>query len=112
MDIAEIVLKINDFISIRENMMVIKKINTGNITFSNVRDCLIRLGKILEENFEKTYYLANIPAGIANKNVAVVLVKWDKQNISLCAGAKEGFINQKTANKAVERIIEVLKEHY
>ncbi|WP_027621463.1 hypothetical protein [Acetivibrio clariflavus] len=106
MNRAEIVSKINEFIPVKEAQIVEKVINVDNITFTNVRDRLIGLGKILEENFDDTYYVVNVPAGVANKNTAVVLVRWSEDNISLFAYAKEGLINQHTADKAIERVIE------
>jgi hypothetical protein len=102
---TEIISKINEFIPVKEKQIVEKAINADNITFTNVRDRLIGLGKILEENFDDTYYVVNVPAGVGNKNAAVVLVKWSEESISLFGYAKEGIINQHTAYKAIERVI-------
>ena len=102
----EIASKINEFIPVKEKQIVENVINAENITFTNVRDRLIGLGKILEENFDDNYYIVNVPAGVANKNTAVVLIKWSEVSISLFAYAKEGLINQHTADNAIKKVIE------
>lgn len=73
-----------------------------------MRDRLIGLGKILEESFENNYYIVNVPAGVANKNAAVVLILWSDENLTMYAYAREGLINQHTADKAIERVVEKL----
>jgi len=106
---TEIFSKISEFIPVKENQIVEMVINTEKTTFTNVRDRLIGLGKILEENFDNTYYVINVPAGVANKNAAVILVKWSEKSISLYGYAKEGLINQHTADKAIEKVIKRLE---
>lgn len=107
---TEIIEKINEYIPIKEKQVVEKNIDASGLTFVNLRDRLIGLGKILEENFANDYYLVNVPAGVANKNAAVVLILWSKENLSMFAYAKEGLINQHTADKAIGRVIEKLTQ--
>ena len=52
------------------------------------------------------YYVVNVPAGVANKNAAVVLVLWSEETLSLFAYAKEGLIHQNTAENAIKKVIE------
>lgn len=103
---VDIISKMNEYILVKEKQVVEKEIKITNITFTNVRDKLIGMGKILEENFEDTYYIVNVPAGIANINSAIVFVKWNRESLALWAYAKEGLINQHTADGAIEKMIE------
>lgn len=105
---VDVISKMNDYIFVKEKQVVEKEIKITNITFTNVRDRLIGMGKILEENFEDTYYIVNVPAGVANKNSAIVFVKWNNESLTLWAYAKEGLINQHTADDAIERMIKRL----
>lgn len=102
---ADIISKMNEYILVKENRVVEKRIKIVNITFTNVRDRLIGMGKILEENFEDTYYIVNVLAGVAKQNSAIVFVKWTNESLTLWAYAKEGLINQHTADDAIERMI-------
>ena len=56
MEKSEIITKINDYIKIRENKIIEISLIVNNLSFLNLRDKLIGLGKILEENYKKYYY--------------------------------------------------------
>lgn len=103
---VDIISKLKEYIFVKEKQVVEKEIKITNITFTNVRDRLIGMGQILEENFEDTYYVVNVPAGVADKNSAIVLVKWDKESLKLWAYAKEGLISQCTAELAMKKVID------
>ena len=103
---AEVIAKINEYIPIKEKLIFEKSIDTNGLTFANVRDRLFGLGTILEESFGDCYYVVNVPAGVANKNAAVVLVLWSEETLSLFAYAKEGLIHQNTAENAIKKVIE------
>ena len=49
---------------LRKNEIVIKEYFVDNITFDNLRDCLIGNAKILEEDFEKQIYVVTVDSGI------------------------------------------------
>lgn len=102
---VDIISKMNEYILVKEKQVVEKRIKIANISFTNVRDKIIGMGKILEENFEDTYYIVNVSAGVANRNSAIVFVKWNDESLTLWAYAKEGLINQHTADGAIERMI-------
>ena len=102
---AEIVAKINEFIPVKEKQIVEKSIDVNGLSFVNLRNRLIGLGKILEENLDNNYYVVNIPAGFANKNAAVILIIWSAEKLSLFAYSKEGLINQHTVDEAIEKVI-------
>ena len=67
------------------------------------------MGIILEENFEETFYIIQVSSGFLNKNSAIVVVKWNSEEISFYGYAHEGLINQTTAEKAVEKLIEKIR---
>ena len=108
MEKSEIITKINDYIKIRENKIIEISLIVNNLSFLNLRDKLIGLGKILEENYKKYYYVIKVPAGVANKNSAIVCILWSNDIISIFSYAKEGLINQHTASKAIEKVIDRL----
>lgn len=107
---TEIIEKINNYIPIKEKQVYEKSIDINGLTFINLRDRLIGLGGILEENFDNNYYAVNIQAGVGNKNAAVVLILWSKEKLSMFAYAKEGFINQHTADAAIKKVIEKITQ--
>ena len=98
--------KINEYISVKEKQAVEKNISIDNMSFINVRDRLIGLGNILEENLHDNYYIVNVPSGVANKNEAIILVEWNGNSINFYGFAKEGLINQHTANRAIDKIVD------
>ena len=52
MDKKLLVDKISEYISVKENGIVERQINVLNMSFVNLRDSIIGIGKILEEDFE------------------------------------------------------------
>ena len=106
-----IIIKLNEYIYLSKNKdeIIEKKIDTNTITFTNLRDRLLGTGRILEENFEETYYIIQVSSGLLNKNSAIVVVIWNSEEISLYGYAQEGLINQHTAEKAIEKLIEKIK---
>ena len=106
-----IIIKLNEYINLSKNKDEIfeKIIDTNKITFINLRNRLLGMGTILEENFEETYYIIEVSSGLLNKNSAIVVVKWNSEEISFYGYAQEGLINQHTAEKAVEKLIEKIK---
>lgn len=100
--------KIGNYISVKENKVVWKSVEVKDMTFANLRDNIIGVGRILEEDFENSIYVVNIGAGIANMNNAVVAMSLDNGKLHFVGYAKEGLINQRTADKAISQIIERL----
>ena len=75
------------------------------MSFSNLRDKLIALGQILEENFKYNYYILSIHAGFLNKNEAILLIRLKKNKIYIIGYAVEGLIKQNTVLDAIEKVI-------
>ena len=109
----EIMDKLYSYVLAKENEVVIKEYFVDNITFDNLRDCLIGNAKILEEDFEKQIYVVTVDSCINNINGALIVIQRVNNNkLSLAGYAREGWINQHTAEKAILKIIEQIKSKY
>jgi hypothetical protein len=97
--------KIEKFIAIREEEIEEKIVDVNNLSFINLRDSIIGLGTILDEDFGTQSYVVNVPSGIANRNSAVVVVQLYENQLFLLGYAKEGIINQHTTSKAIEKLL-------
>ncbi len=80
------------------------EITVKGINYRIVRDNLIILGNIIEQNEKKKTYTVCINAGVANSNPCIIVVYVDKDLVFVDAFAREGLINQHTARKAVKKI--------
>ena len=80
------------------------EVKIEGIKYKIVRDNLIFLGKILDENEKRKTYTVCINAGVANSNPCIVVVYVDTDLVFIDAFAREGLINQHTARKAVKKI--------
>lgn len=105
----DIIEKLNEYIQVKEKDIVEKKLSVEDRTFIQVRDRLLGMGKILEEDFEKKVYIIAVMAGVANMNTAFVGVQLKNNELILVGYAKEGLIKQHTAEKAIAKLEEVLK---
>lgn len=76
--------------------------------FLNVRNAVMESGKVLLEDRDESTVEGIIYAGAGNMNPAIVVVCVSGNTITVSAFAKEGFINQHTAKKAIERFIAAL----
>lgn len=107
----DLIEKLHTYTLVKEKDIVQSECNMGNMTFSDLRDVLIGKGKILEEDFEKKIYVAAIEAGVADMNVAIVAIQWtDSEKLYITAYAREGLIKQHTAEKAIAKIKEQIKQ--
>ncbi len=89
----------------------IKQATFGKIEFQEelhtlrvIRDVLIEVGDILEEDLDSGCYIATVKAGVGSANTAIVVALVDGQVSFFGACAKEGLIKQSTAKKALEKI--------
>lgn len=80
------------------------ELSIEGIKYKVVRDNLILLGNILEENEKKKTYTVCINAGVANSNPCIIVVYVDMDKVFINAFAREGLINQHTARKAIKKI--------
>ena len=87
-----------------------EELQIDGITFLAVRDKLILLGKVLEENEKKKLYTGCINAGVGNSNPCILVVYVNVNMVVIDAFAREGLINQHTAKKAVKKLKESLRK--
>lgn len=88
----------------KENGMIFRHITGKKLTFVQLRDSLLGLGRILEEDFENKIYVISIAAGVADRNAAVVAVRLSGDSLDFAGYAREGLIKQHTAEKAIEKV--------
>ena len=84
-----------------------EKISAMDYSILMVRDALLGLGTILEENLEKQYYMTTIKVGFLGAAESVALVYLNTDVLSVAAYAKEGLIPQHNAQKAID----IIKKH-
>ena len=92
----------------KEKGMIFKQAAVTKLTFAQLRDSLLGLGRILEEDFENKIYVTSIAAGVADRNAAVVAVRLSGDSLDLAGYAREGLIKQHTGEKAIEKICTVI----
>ena len=93
-----------EFVTLKEKDVEEKRLSVGDMTFSNLRDCLIGLGTILDEDFNLNSYVMSVPAGVANRNTSVVAIQFMENELCILGYAPEGLINQHTAKKAIDKV--------
>lgn len=81
-----------------------QKVPVQNYNILKVRDAILGLGIILEEDLQNQFYLTTVKTGFLGTNEAVAIVLLNNNVVSVAAYAPEGLINQNIANKAVEKI--------
>ena len=106
----ELLEKLGLYTSFEEKNIVYKETVPKNMSFSNLRDRLIGLGTIIEEDFHANIYVLIVMAGIKNMNSAIVVIKLTHEKLLFASYAKEGIINQHTANKAIDKVIKKILE--
>lgn len=99
-----LIQKMKEYMPFKEKEVVEKNIDVRKMTFANLRDSLIGLGTILEEDFELNSYIVSVPAGIADMNNAIVAIQLTKNELYMCGYAPEGLIKQHTAKKAIDKV--------
>lgn len=108
MDIQELLVfagRKNEVID--ENMPVKKvfaameseKVEDPCVSFRKIRDAVLGMGKILEENQEEQYYLLIADVGLS---AAVLIARVSEGAAEVAAYADEGIIRQNLAHKAIE----------
>ncbi len=105
MDKEILVKKMKNYIPVKDNGLEERTADVADMTFINLRDSLIGLGTILDEDFSLNSYIAEVPAGIAGKNRAIVAIQLKGNKLYLLGYAKEGLINQHTAAKALDKVL-------
>ena len=74
------------------------------LTPAKVRDVMRQFSELVEESEGQDAFAAVVGAGFANMNPAVVSVTIEGDGIHMTAYAKEGLVNQHTAESALNRV--------
>lgn len=80
------------------------------ISLMQLRDGLLRIGHILEENIDEKIYVVSIKAGKLGVNNAVIVCKLSAKHLYLVGYAREGLLKQNTCIKAMKKIGDMLDE--
>ena len=78
----------------------------GNL-YEKARQALPQKGAVLEEEAGRLMYLT--ASGFGKRNLAVMELLFEEGAVTLRAWAKEGFIYQKTAEGAIQTVLEALE---
>ena len=114
-DIKKLLVKVakaNDLMSPKVSMEKIEKqietvvVEKPGVQILQVRDTLFGMGKIMEENIEKEYYLSTIRVGL---HAAILLARCLENSVEVATWAEESLINQHTAKKALDQFSEALR---
>ena len=81
-----------------------ENIDVNNFNILKVRDAIMGLGTILEEDLDNKYYITTVKIGSIGAYEAVAIVSLDQNKLSIAAYAKEGLLFQNNARKAVDKI--------
>lgn len=98
------------YLNIDKNRIVETKCSVKNMTLSMLRDSLVGLGRILDENITESLYVIEMNAGFVGLNHAVIVVQLDNNTLTFIGGAREGLVNQHTAEKAIDRLVKKLQK--
>ena len=104
MDKKALIKKMKEYTSFKEKDVEERTLDVKEMSLTNLRDSLIGLGTILDEDLELNSYIISVSAGVANMNGAIVAVQLDDGDIYLLGYAREGLINQHTARKAMDKV--------
>ncbi len=95
--------------NIKENDIKYKCINIDKkITMLRIRDSIVTIGKILEEDLKQQIYVVALKGGIGNLNKAVIAIQLDDKKIKLAGYAPEGLIKQNTVDKCFTKVTDVI----
>lgn len=94
--------KLREYVRIKDELVETEEISE-KVSMLKIRDTLLLIGNIIKEDLDEEFYIGTINAGIANKNIAFIIIKKNEGNLAVCCYAREGLIKQHTARKAIEK---------
>ena len=94
--------KLSEYVRIKDELVETEEISE-KVSMLKIRDTLLLIGNILKEDLDEEFYIGTINAGIANKNIAFIIIKKNEGNLAICCYSREGLIKQHTARKAIEK---------
>ena len=94
--------KLSEYVRIKDELVETEEISE-KVSMLKIRDTLLLIGNIIKEDLDEEFYIGTINAGIANKNIAFIIIKKNEGNLAVCCYAREVLIKQHTARKAIEK---------
>ena len=80
------------------------KFEIDGCTTVHLTESITDIGKVIEQSDDETEFVAVVGAGIANKNIAMLVVKLCGNIVEVHALAREGLIRQGTARQAITKL--------
>lgn len=74
-----------------------------------IREALLKVGEILEEDENKKTIIALIPSGSMNASHALLVALYSENTVDIAAFFKEGLIKQHGARQAIDKVEQQLK---
>jgi len=107
-------IKVNNLLTekfrIPENKIINQTLDVKDFDFKRLHGILLALGGIVFESEDESICLANVKSGFFNMNDAILAVQLIDNKLFVASFAEEGIINQRTAERAIEELIKVLKK--
>ena len=111
MSYDELTFILKKAVKIEERNVQYSHIAVKNLSILKLRDILIECSKILFEDINDSVYVAEFRSGFLKKNSAVAALKLEQNQIIVAVYAKEGILNQRTAEGAINEIREKIKKY-
>lgn len=102
--VSELIEKIRNYVNINDNEIITDTTPCNGISEMKLRDYLMEIGTILEYDENANIFIATIKAGFGDRNPAIVGMMLHDKTFYIAAYAKEGFIHQETAQKAIQKV--------
>ena len=107
----DINIRLSQFCSISEEQINNRLVTVNGLTLLKLRDILIEMGTIIEEDLDNNIYAAYLPAGFMKKNLVITFFQLSESTLCLASYAKEGAIKQGTVEQAQTNFINKIKEY-
>ena len=102
--------KLNEFYDTKETEIVSASVKVTNLKLKNIKDTLISIGNIVDEDLKEETYVGYIKSGAFSLNRAYVAVGKDDDKAIMVVYSPEGLIKQNTSKKAIEKFKKEIKE--
>lgn len=66
--------KLSEYVRIKDELVETEEISE-KVSMLKIRDTLLLIGNIIKEDLDEEFYIGTINAGIANKNIAFIIIK-------------------------------------
>ena len=77
--------KLSEYVRIKDELVETEEISE-KVSMLKIRDTLLLIGNIIKEDLDEEFYIGTINAGIANKNIAFIIIKKNEGNLAVMQG--------------------------